>query len=307
MNQKSNRSIEYDGKIYKNLSVLCKELGVKRSTVENRLKSGLSLDDSLHGFRKTILYNGKKYPSLASITADYEVNYDAVVAGLRKGKTLEEAMETSLTGKRRREQNKIDIMYNGKKYENIYKLSKDTGLSLSKIKFAIKHDIPIEEALIHPEVLKKNTVIYKGKIYWNLNQLWTELNISSSVFYRYLKEGFTLEETIDRCVEVRSTVECAGVTYKNLRELSRTLGIPYSKLNYRKKIYPSMDETVINAFNNKKSRGAIVIVYEGKTYQGAEALARDIGISGDMLRRRIRRGMGTDEAIAELLNKKQTK
>ncbi|WP_241909443.1 hypothetical protein [Vibrio splendidus] len=128
------KKVVIDGTKYSSMRQAAKELGVAQSTLMNRIKSGISVDEALStehtereklkGQSKQMFYQGKLYPSARHLL----LSNPALVAGGNLSKAV-----TSLNDKARRAKNKGEI-------ENLSIDEISVKYGLPKIRFVNEFD-----------------------------------------------------------------------------------------------------------------------------------------------------------------------
>lgn len=145
----SGPSIEYGGKTYLSIKSLADELHVPYCRLRNRLKKGMAVNEALQNNRlcsykgHPVEYEGKLYPSIRSLAKELPIPYYTLLYRLKKGWSIEEALENNRPRGRRGD----PIEYAGKTYPNSKALAEELQISYDILRYRLRKGMTIEEAL----------------------------------------------------------------------------------------------------------------------------------------------------------------
>lgn len=145
----SGPSIEYGGKTYLSVKSLADELHVPYCRLRHRLKKGMAVDEALQNNRlcsykgHPVEYEGKLYPSIRSLAKELPIPYFTLLYRLKKGWSIEEALENNRPRGRRGD----PIEYAGKTYPNSKVLAEELQISYDMLRYRLRKGMTIEEAL----------------------------------------------------------------------------------------------------------------------------------------------------------------
>ena len=133
----SSKIIKYNGKFYKSIAELAREMGIKSVTLRTRLRKGMPIDEAVSNKNlscREVTFNNKKYNSLTELCEEAGVSRNIVQCRLQRGETIEKAVtkELSIT-----KQGKSGI-YNGVPYKSIKSLADKLGIEESKMRRELK-------------------------------------------------------------------------------------------------------------------------------------------------------------------------
>lgn len=178
---------------------------------------------------KKINYKGVEYTSIKALCEKYKVSYAMVSQRLKKGMSIEEAIETPL----KKHRNGIPVMYKGKQYQSIRSLAKKKNIPYHVVQMRVKKGMNIEKAIDTPVgELMGNTIEFKGKTYSSFSKLCKEYNISSSIALSRLNMGWSLEKTLTKPIRKTQNnfipdLTYKGIHYNSLKELCDNVGADY--------------------------------------------------------------------------------
>ena len=130
---KSVESVKFNGVTYSSLKALCEEFGVSYDSIRRRLfQHGMTLEEALSKPIKEsscipVSYKGRKYKSIKSLCLSTGANYKTVRKRLKRGMTIEEAIDTP--------KGQINpIRFNGVTYSSLVDLCKKFEISYNAIR-----------------------------------------------------------------------------------------------------------------------------------------------------------------------------
>ncbi len=145
------KGVELNGKNYESLTELAKEYGINVSSVYFRLKHGWPIEQaagidpppSPNGGKKLCIH-GKEFASISKAAAAYGIHAPKVRDRLRKGWTVEQALEIEAVTLAN---DPIKLCINGQEYRSISQAIRELGVSRSKFYSRRKMGWSIEQAL----------------------------------------------------------------------------------------------------------------------------------------------------------------
>lgn len=243
------KKIVYHGKEYSSLKDLCTKLNVNYSTVNRRLKFGLSVEqaiDSPKGCCKHVIkFNGKLYGSYKAIYDEYHpnVSYSGFV---RRMKSL--VGVSNVVSDSRLHKGCHSIVYNGIKYRNLMDFYKilDTKYSYSYLYNLYKKGVcPSEIVRIMSNGL--GHISCNGVDYNSISDFIEKNNLSRHRVYKCMKKGYSAEKCLRVCKYSSYAFEYDGKVYNSLAEFCRVHNLKYTKVKYKVydkglSIYEALDE-----------------------------------------------------------------
>lgn len=104
-----------------------------------------------------------------------------------------------------------------------------------------------------------NRVLYRGVVFESKTALSRHYQISVDKLYRYLKDGLSIEEAVDKCNERKMIYRKNGkeYVYESARALCRAWGIDYTRFTRAMRSGKTVDEAVALCVKTmqKKERG----------------------------------------------------
>lgn len=104
-----NKKVEYNGKVYNSISLMCDDLWLRYNLINSRLNRWWSVKEAVETTElkkrihdkqcKKVLYNGKEYYSIMELARNVWVNYKIISRRLGCWWTIEDAIERPLDTK----------------------------------------------------------------------------------------------------------------------------------------------------------------------------------------------------------------
>lgn len=204
----SDRSIDFDGKIYRNLADLASSNGILIGNLIHRLSTGWDLYSAVYtpikkiAINNSIEYNGKMYSSKCELLREYGIDAALVNNTSRHNnldwyttfKIIEEFSSKYLYVKPSILTYIPYVIYRDTAYRSIKELAEDCNTSITQLKGYMKlHKVDIFEALKLMSSEKIKRYAYNGEIY-STRELRDTLNSSIDTL---LKRGI-IEEVMTR-------------------------------------------------------------------------------------------------------------
>ena len=181
-------AVEYKGKRYRSLNNLSYALGISPSTMSKWVKQGKSIDEIVDMHKQLVDIRtdhlGVKFKSVKEMCESWNISQEVYFSRLRIGMSKKEALTTPITKQTRR----IEVEYNGKKYESIRKLACDIGISYGTLIYKIKAGYSLNEAIeniISVQMHRYNDTI--GGEYVSLKNMAETWKVKYPTFKRRLK------------------------------------------------------------------------------------------------------------------------
>lgn len=174
-------------------------------------------------------YKGVEYSSIKSLCETYKISYAMVSQRLKKGLSVEEAINTPLKEHR----NGIPVMYKGKKYPSIRNLANSKNIPYHVVQMRVKKGMDIETAVDTPVgELMGNEIEFKGKIYPSFSKLCKEFKIPSSIVLSRLNMQWSLNKALTTPVRKTKNRFIPELIYNNkqyssLKALCDDVGADY--------------------------------------------------------------------------------
>ena len=178
---------------------------------------------------KPVEYKGVTYPSLKDLCTKLDVSYAMVTQRIKKGMSLEDAVEKPLKTHR----NGKPVVYKGIEYPSLRQLSKEKGIPYHVAQMRVKKGMDIEQAIDTPVGgLMGNQISFFGKDYNSFAKLCKDYHIPPAIALSRLNMGWSLEKTL--FTPVRKTknkyipdLSYNGKNYETLKELCDDVGADY--------------------------------------------------------------------------------
>jgi len=141
--------VAYNGNVFANKSQLARAFGAKPRTFGQRLRMGLSIEESLNLNRKARLglgcyLNGKVFKNITELAIEYQVSADALRARLKNGWPLEQALELK---ERTIKFDSRSLVVNDVIYRSIKDVAFDYEICPKELQFRFDRDRCIESAV----------------------------------------------------------------------------------------------------------------------------------------------------------------
>lgn len=234
------KSIEYKGKRYESKAALCQEYGIGLCMLQNRLKSGWSLEDAIEIAPKTkvtngavVFYDGKRYPSVKSLAKELELPYSSLQHYYARRGDIDEAVKCC------RESSVQVLKLWGNVYESLSEIAHTFGLSYYHLSTRIRDGGELESVV--KNALSLEPVTYHGRKYESFVDLCSEYQIQPGNVYGRLGYGFSLEEALTRPIKPignRDAISYKGEDYESKVALCRAYGLSYGMVSEQMRTNP---------------------------------------------------------------------
>jgi hypothetical protein len=185
------KAIEFNGNRYKSLRFACKQLNVERSTVLNRLKAGIPLEQALDPsftMRRylPIVVEGKKFESKKLVCRHYNVSYDRFLGRQELGWGIEEALELVPKINRNNKNDYSKRIQRFAEQEFTTVKSVETRLSVRRKRF--RKWLEVKNIDQYANRNAQHMVDENGKWYYSITEAAKVLNVRRTRVKNYLQE-----------------------------------------------------------------------------------------------------------------------
>ena len=141
--------VAYNGKMYRSMHALCKELNLNYSTFISSIKhKKLTVDEAVEHITTKINYNGKSYPTYKELCAAHKINYSTFLSRRSRGMSIDEALSKEIS----EASNCKPIRYNGVLYKSRLELCEANHCSYSTFMSRYTAGLPISVCLYKSEM-----------------------------------------------------------------------------------------------------------------------------------------------------------
>lgn len=227
----TKKCIDHLGKEFNSVGEMCEYHNIPRSTFDDRIEKGCSLQEALTKNKKYKDHLGNEFDSMIAMCEFHNVLRRTFDNRIQNGCSLQEALTKKAVGNERKCKDHL-----GNEFDSMIAMCDFYGISPGTYKKRIRHNWPQLEALTLPKNEKDPFPKEANIDFKNIKELCSFLNASYRTIRRNLNKGRSLKEMIDGKIVLDETVK--DIVYKK--------GIIYGAY-----------------YNNK-------VVYVGKTSQGLE-------------------------------------
>ena len=246
-----------------------------------------------------IVYKGITYRSITKLCDTLGISLKLVSYRLRKGYTVEQAVETPLKRK------KHEIVYKGIKYNNIKELCNYLDIPYTTVLNRVNTGYTIEQA-IETHIINHNKpkkTIINGKEYSSIRQACIDLGKSPSTIYRNLKLGYSIEDAFEKESDrhkkfIDNPIIINNKTYSSIKKACTDLDIQYDRVCSRIR----NGYTINDAFSLEDQRKCIQIDLMGKKFSSILELVNEYNIAYNTVSRRLQAGLDKEVAIINIHN-----
>ena len=238
--KKPRKTIKYNGKTYRNMRELCKDLGLSYTLFRKYIQENMSIDRAViksKPWKIPITYKGTTYPTITDFCEAYSINVDRFRIKWQQGEDIETCMDYAQKDKVRESRPCIAIQYNGKEYRSLKQFCSNMKLSYQKMHKYIKQGKNIEDAIAHskPKYISEN-----GTELWSYREICQYYGISYSTFVKLNSQGRPIPEIIKQLNQSkRMPYLYNGKEYHSFYAFCESKKIPYNQaLALKKKGFP---------------------------------------------------------------------
>lgn len=248
--------------------------------------------------RKGVLYKGEYFSDYRAFCQHIGLSPITVGDRIRKGQTLEEAVEVKGRFLRK-------IEYKGKVYSSLAKLARTFGISRDSLNNRLEKGMSLEEAINTP-VKEQKKYLLDGKYvkYPEVKRYCQEYGANESTVMQYYlerkEENLDVRDIVKRLLQrkTKKIITYHGKEYPNLSKAISELGIEEapSTIKNRMEKHGMSFEEVIDADPRMFKCGRI-FHYKGQVYYSFKELSEGVGVPEGTLRKRLGNGMSVEEAV----------
>ena len=236
--------------------------------------------------------NGKVYTKIKDIAKDYYIDAYVLSKRLRRGFTLEQAVDEDFRFKYGYSEMEKSVKYRGVTYKNLSALSSSKGVEYSKTKRFLEMGYSLEYALKLESML---AIEFDGIVYSSKKELAEKHDINYMLFLRRLERGWSIERALG--LEKRN-IEYKGKVYNTYKDLALDYNIRPNLLSSRLRDGMSIDEAV--TFVGHKYKNFTV---EGVLFRNVKEAADYLGVTKQLLYSELKTGKSLDDVVGARLRK----
>lgn len=249
--------------------------------------------------RTGVLYKGDYFSDYKTFCEHIGLSTIKLGNRIRKGKTLEEAVEVK--GKFPQK-----IEYKGKVYSNLAELARTFGITKNSLYSRLNRGMSVEEALKKP-LHQKNKYLCDGK-YVELKEVkmyCKEHGTNERIVIQYYldkkEENLDIRDIVKAFLEKKEnqTVTYRGRKYPNLSKAISDLEIKEDPPTIKRRMekHGMSFEEVIDADPRMFKKGGGIFRYQDKIYYSLKELSEGVNIPKATLRKRLNNGLSVEEAV----------
>ena len=263
-NQRKNSVVDHCGKQFTSVQDMCDAYGVKKSTYQNRIRNGCSLEEALTGKRKkadvpklpkppkirppkierpkkivdcsVTDHLGNVYSDLKGMCQAYGIRVDTFKSRLKTGKTLEEA----LTRTPSMVTTNIPCQdHLGNHYISQAEMARAYGLTKEQFIARKRNGWDIERILTTPVGGRsQKNFVFKGVSYLSKKDFCVKNGLNYDVFIHRINAGLTVEQAVaahEQSKERPQTeaIDHNGIKYPTIKKMCEVYGISVPTFKYR--------------------------------------------------------------------------
>ena len=239
-----------------------------------------------------IVYKGITYRSITKLCDTLGISLKLVSYRLRKGYTVEQAVETPLKRK------KHEIVYKGIKYNNIKELCNYLDIPYTTVLNRVNTGYTIEQA-IETHIINHNKpkkTIINGKEYLSLSEACKDLDKNYSTINGRIQLGYTAEQALS--MPDKEKIIINGKEYSSIRQACIDLGKSPSTIYRNLKLGYSIEDAFEKESDRHKKFIDNPIIINNKTYSSIKKACTDLDIQYDRVCSRIRNGYTINDAFS---------
>lgn len=261
--------------------------------LQNRLKSGWSLEEAIETAPKTkitngavVFYDGKRYPSVKSLAKELELPYVSLQHYYTRRGDIDEAVKCC------RESSEQVLELWGNVYESLSEIAHTFGLSYYHLSSRMRNGGELKEVVMN--ALSLEPVTFHGKKYESFVDLCSEYHIQPTNVYGRLGSGFSLEDALTRPIKPignRNSISYKGEDYESKVALCRAYGISYGMVREQMRTNPLDFLEVFDVFVQFKARIGMpkeeLLGYiphcrvNGRLHKSILPILKDVGITSN--------------------------
>ena len=250
---------------FESIAEMCDYWGVDRSTFNDRVKAGHTLEQCLTG--KGLRGNGSRtkpctdhlgnqFKSVSDMVKHYGIGADVFYYRCRAGWTLEQC----LTGKGLKGNGNITkpcTDHLGNQFKSVSDMVKHYGISDAVFYYRFKAGWTLEQCLTGKDDSGKPCTDHLGNQFKSVSDMMKHYGVSKSAFYNRCSNGYTLEQCLTgNGIRKYTTTRGActdhlGNQFKSIEQMAAHYGISISALQYRLKAGYTLEQSLTLKSKNK--------------------------------------------------------
>ena len=340
-------SLTVEGRSFQTINDIATHFKIESTDLIRELANGYDVSGAVeklkrkHGNRPSIMVRGKSFPSLNKIAKHFKVNASSLYQRVKRGDPVEKAVNelefnendpSRVPGKKGRRGKPVE--YNGMTFSSIREFAAHYNIDVHKVVYRLKQGFthgqaigrePIEE---DKEIREsdRESIFYRGKEYRSVRALSKAFNIGAHKVRYRLKQGWSIEQAIDKAPPPRITRKknskqnenllnisdlspftSEGKTYDTVKQLANAYGLSVTKVTGRLRNGWSVEESVELEERSRKRKGknAENLIVGDTKFDSVLALSEHYDVSYRIVQYRLGQGatpaqaVGVDEWKAE--------
>lgn len=248
--------------------------------------------------RKGVLYKGEYFSDYRTFCKHIGLSHITLGDRIRKGQTLEEAVEVKGRFLRK-------IEYKGKVYSSLAELARTFGISRDSLNNRLEKGMSLEEAINTP-LKEQNKYLLDGKYvkYPEVKRYCQEYGANESTVMQYWsdKGGKSLDvrDIVKILLEKKENriVSYHGKKYPTMTNALSELKIKESPTTIKNRMekHGMSFEEVVDA-DPRMFKGGRIFQYKDEVYYSFKELSEGVNIPEGTLRKRLNNGLSVEEAV----------
>lgn len=257
------KRIIIEGKEYRSKAEAARALGLKETTLNERLKNGTPLHKKCTP-GKPVTIDGIEYCSIAEAARVLGLKEGTLQSRLDKGIPVHKKVACGVSKK---------ITIDGIEYESIKKAAEALGLKYNTLRGRLKRNTDL-----HKPVSERIPCVYKGVQYPSINAAEKANGMHGTLNQRYKRKG-DVADCDKRVFNCKPVVCDDGRVFNSRTEAVKALGISHHTLKRR------IDHgvNIANYERKRKIHGRFEVRYKGYTYESIREAKEVIGKNYDWI------------------------
>lgn len=299
---------DHKGTEYSSVSEMCKAYNIGRSTFQQRIQKGMSLEEALTAplckssarANKCVDYLGNEYSSEAKMCEKYGINFFTYRERKMKGWSIEDCLTKSLADPSQRF-SKECVDHKGNKYKSEADMAKAWGITPRILATRKSHGWTLEEALTTP-LKDVSQTDHKGNVYPTLYAMCDAYGLSVSTYQRRKSAGWSLEKALTTPGRSTECQDHTGTSFSSFEKMAKAWGLSSGTVKARLERGWTLEEALTSKRNpGKKSENNgnpyVCHDHKGNEYPSQKAMCKAYGVSFGTFQKRIKKGMSIEEAL----------
>lgn len=286
------------GNKFNTFKSMCDFYKLDRSTVQTRLKSGLTLEEALTKEIKDkntfIGPDGKEYNNLAELCKKHNKKITLVKDRIRLGWTLEEALSKPIGN--------IYKDHLGNEYDSLNKLCNEYNITVSIYRRRESLGWSLEEILTTPCKRKGERKVcdHLGNEYKSLKHMCGAYEISTATFESNQEKGYSLEDSLKKKKTSRGieVTDHLGNKYDSFKEMCTAYGLALQTVKSRLNKGQSLEQALTTPLRNTR-----IECYDhlGNRYDSVQEMCKVYGIAEYTFLKRLKYNWTLEKALTTKL------